>query len=73
MVGSSRVKMLKMNEMLFIFSHSEKLNPNFLLKGNVDAIFIEDQIIFWGSRRIKMLKANYLNAFCFQLYVKAKI
>jgi hypothetical protein len=51
--------------MLFIFSHSEKLNPNFLLKGSVDAIFIEDQIIFWGSRRIKMLKANYLNAFCF--------
>jgi hypothetical protein len=58
-VGSSRVKMLKMNEMLFIFSHSEKLNPNFLLKGSVDAIFIEDQIIFWGSRRIKMIQTKF--------------
>ena len=34
--------------------------PNFLLKGGLDDIYFERvvQIIFWGSRRVKMLKRN---------------
>jgi hypothetical protein len=59
-----------MNEILFIFSHSERVKckgnlcPNFLLKGGLDDIYFERgsqrdvQIIFWGSRRVKMLKRN---------------
>jgi hypothetical protein len=56
-----------MNEMLFVFSHSEKVKykgeplSNFFLKGSLDDICLKwglggVQIIFCDSRRVKMLK-----------------
>jgi hypothetical protein len=67
--GSKRVKILKMNEMLFVFSHSEKVKykgkpcTNFLLKGGIDDTFLKvsqrwdpDNIL--GFKKGKMLKID---------------
>ena len=59
-----------MNAKFFVFSLSEKVKykgnpPNFLLKGEV-------QIIFWGSRRVNMLKMNEM-LFVFSDFEKINI
>jgi len=47
---SRKVKVLKMNEMHFVFSHSEKVKykgkpcPNFLLKGGLDDTFLKGDL-----------------------------
>jgi hypothetical protein len=48
-----------MNEMLFVFNHSEKVK----YKGNPLSKFLFDrvQIIFWDSRKVKVLKMNEMH------------
>ena len=69
-------KMIKMNEILFIFSHSERVKckgnlcPNFLLKGGLDDIYFEgmSRLYFGVQEGSKCSKG--MKCFCFQPFWK---